>query len=265
MYRDIADDITQNGSQFKLVVVLVWENPASLRYISQKKKWADYVGIAFELLQYSADVSQERLLTDIQALNEDREVTWYIVQLPLPDHIDTQAVVAAIDPQKDVDGFHPTNLGKIILWDESGLVSCTPAGIMNMLESIDFDPVWKQVTIIGKSNIVWKPLVNLLMCAWATVSSCNSKTPDLWVYTRDADLIVLAAGVPGLLTVPMVSSKAIVIDVWFSVVDGVIHGDADFDSLVDYVAAITPVPGGVGTLTVANLMLNVVKAGKRAQ
>ncbi len=262
IYEDIKNTISNWDKKYKLVAVLVWKSSESLRYIGQKQKWADYVGIDFRLDQFGTDITQVDLLSHIDDLNSDSSVTGYIVQLPLPKHIDSTHVINAIDPKKDVDGFHPENQGKIMTGDNSGLVCCTPAGVMGMLESIKFNPAGKTVTIVGKSNIVGKPLVNLLINAGATVSSCNSKTPDISVYTKTSDLIIMAAGVPGLLTADMVDAKATIIDVWFSIVDGKVHGDADFENLEPKVAAITPVPGGVWALTVANLMKNVVKAGR---
>jgi len=263
IYEDLKSTIASSDTQYKLVAVLVWENSASLRYIAQKQKWADYVGIDFRLDQLDTNISQGDLLSHIEALNSDPSVTGYIVQLPLPAHIDPTPIINAIDPKKDVDGFHPENQWKIMIGDESGLVCCTPAGVMDILKSIKFNPIGKIVTVVGKSNIVGKPITNLLMNAWATVISCDSKTPDIWVYTDSSDLVVMAAWVPGLLTSDMVPDKVVIIDVWFSIVDGKVYWDADFENIVPNVAAITPVPGWVWALTVANLMKNVVKAGKQ--
>lgn len=262
IYEDLKNMVTKSTQKYCLVAVLVWDNSASLRYIAQKKKWAEYVGINFRLDQFDENISQTELLKHIDALNNDANITGYIVQLPLPDHIDPTPIINAIDPKKDVDGFHPQNQGKIMIWDDSGLVCCTPAGVMDMLKSIDFDLDWKIATVVGKSNIVGKPLANLLMNAWATVVSCDSKTPDISVYTKQSDLIIMAAGVPWLLKADMVNPWATIIDVGFTIQNGKVYWDADFENLESKVAAITPVPGWVGALTVANLMKNIIKAGQ---
>ncbi len=262
IYEDLKNNIANSDTKYSLVAVLVWNNPASLRYISQKQKWADYVGIEFRLDQLDADISESDLLSHIEALNNDSSVTGYIVQLPLPDHIDPTPIINAIDPKKDVDGFHPQNQWKIMTGDSSGFICCTPAGVMDMLTSIQFNPTGKVVTVVGKSNIVGKPLANLLINAWATVTSCDSKTPDISVYTKSSNLIIMATWVPGLLKADMVSAKATIIDVWFTIVENKVFWDADFENLQDKVAAITPVPGWVWALTVANLMKNVIKAKK---
>ncbi len=185
-----------------------------------------------------------------------------MIQTPLPEHINTQKILSTINPQKDVDGFHPENQWKIMIWDPSGLVPCTPAGIMHIFEHEHINLVWKKITIIGRSNIVGKPLVNLCINAWATVTACNSKTIDVSEHTRSADIVVVATGQPGLLTVDMVSDRAIIIDVGFSVIDNKIHGDTCYEELLKNGNPITPVPGWVGPLTVAMLMQNTLKTAQ---
>jgi len=262
IYKDLATKVSEWEWTPKLAAVLVGNNPASLKYIDQKRKNAEKVGIDFELIHVAENISQEDLLQVLNDLNTDADVSGYIVQLPLPQHIDTSLVIESISPEKDVDGFHPVNQGKGIIGDDSGFIPCTPAGVMHILHTLSINLAGKEVSVIGKSNIVGKPLVNLLMNAGATVTSCNSKTKDLKKHTSQADIVILAAGVPKMLTADMISHNTIVIDVGFSIIDGKIYGDADFESIEKNGNLITPVPGGVGRLTVAMLLSNTFKAYK---
>lgn len=260
LYNSLKNDIAKQGIRPTLAAVLVWDNSASLRYIKQKKKWADFVGIDFKLIQLKSNVTQIELEKTIVELNNNNGVDGYIVQLPLPKHINETAIISKIDARKDVDGFHPENTWKVLIGDSTGFVPCTPAGVMYM-----FDVMWTQlsgtkVTIVWRSNIVWKPLAALLINAWATVTVCNSKTTNLKKHTSSADIVIMATGQPHLLKLDMVTIGATIIDVWFTVIDGKIYWDADFDLLEKVWNKITPVPGWVWALTVAMLMKNTLQA-----
>jgi len=245
-----------------LWAILVWNNPASLRYIKQKQKWANYTWINFKLVQLDENISEELLLNEIKKFNENDNITWYIVQLPIPKHINEENIINSIYPEKDVDWFHPINQWKILIWDNSWLVPCTPAWIMKILESENIDLVWKVVCVIGRSNIVWKPITVLLINAWATVISCNSKTKNIKDFIKKSDIIILAAWRPWLLEENMLKKWSTIIDVWFSVIDDIIYWDAKTKEIDLAWHKITPVPGWVWALTVAMLMNNTLKAYK---
>lgn len=260
LYDELKNEIQNSQKKPTLAAVLVGSNSASLRYIGQKKKFAEYVGIDFKLIELKQNVTQIELEKKIEEINNNSQIDGYIVQLPLPDHIDTTKIIEKIDPKKDVDGFHPINIGKVLIWDNSGFIPCTPAGVMHMLEKLDFQLPGKKVTIVWRSNIVGKPLAALMINAWATVTICNSKTLDVKQYTSHSDLVIMATGQPHLLNVAMVKIGTTIIDVWFSVVDGKILWDCDTQILEKVWNTITPVPGWVGPLTVAMLMKNTFKA-----
>ena len=243
-----------------MVVILVWEKSASLSYIRQKQKWADYVGIDFELIKFEENVKETELLRKIKELNNDQSVNWFIVQLPLPEHINEKKIINNINPKKDIDWFHPKNQWKVLIWDNSWFVPCTPAGIIEILKYQKINLEWKVACVIGKSNIVWKPITSLLINAWATVISCNSKTKNLRKFTTIADIIIIATWVPKMLKVDMIKVWATIIDVWFTVLDGKIYWDADTELIDIAWNNITPVPGWVWALTVCMLMKNTVKA-----
>jgi methylenetetrahydrofolate dehydrogenase (NADP+) / methenyltetrahydrofolate cyclohydrolase len=244
-----------------LAVVLVGNNPSSEAYIRMKEKRAREVGMAFGLYRYPDTISQTDLESEIRGLSANEKIHGLIVQAPLPAHIDRYAVTECINPAKDVDGFTKTQIGNMFLGHD-GLWSCTPKGVMTMLTHANIDVVGKKVVVIGRSNIVGKPMALMLINAGATVVSCNSKTPNLPDITKSADIIIIAIGQPGFLTKDMVTEKSIIIDVGSTFVDGVGRGDADFDNLRDYVQAISPVPGGVGPMTVATLIENTWRAYK---
>ena len=245
-----------------LWAILVWNNPSSIRYIRQKQKWAEYTWINFRLVKLDETISEEELLNQIKTFNTNKHISWYIVQLPLPKHINENNIIRAIKPEKDVDWFHPINQWKILIWDNTWLVPCTPAGIMDILESENIDLVWKVVCVIGRSNIVWKPITALLINAWSTIISCNSKTKNTEKYTKEADIVIVAAWQPWLLKENMLKKWSIVIDVWFTVIDNEIHWDALTKEIDLAWHQITPVPWGVWTLTVAMLMKNTLKSHK---
>lgn len=262
IYEKLKKEVSTFNTKPCLSAVLVWDSPSSLRYIRQKRKWAEYIWIDFNLINLSKDISEEELLKVIIDLNNDEKTSWYIVQLPLPKHIDEERINNAIDPKKDVDWFHPINQWKILIWDNSWFVPCTPAWIIEILKAEKIDLVWKEITVIWKSNIVWKPVTLLLINSWATVTSCNSKTKDLTAHTKKADIIVVAVWIPGLLKENMLKKDSVIIDVWFSVVEWKIYWDAETNNIDEAWHRITPVPWWVWVLTVAMLMSNTLKAYK---
>jgi len=260
IYSDLKIEIKKLGRKPTLGAILVWNNTASATYIKQKQKWADFVGINFILKKFPDSISEKDLLTEIHDFNDDRNVDGFIVQLPLPKHIRSKKIINAINPMKDVDGFHPENQGKVMIWDTSGFVPCTPAGIMRIFEKLNVDLSGKNAVVIGRSNIVWKPIANLLINAGATVTVCNSKTKKIDAFTRKADIVISAAGSPGLVKLSDINVNTLVIDVWFTIKDGKTYGDTDFNNMNLGWVMVTPVPGGVGPLTVAMLMKNTVTA-----
>ncbi|MDD3646478.1 MAG: bifunctional 5,10-methylenetetrahydrofolate dehydrogenase/5,10-methenyltetrahydrofolate cyclohydrolase [Candidatus Gracilibacteria bacterium] len=262
IFEDIKKEVSRMSKKPALGALLVGDNSSSIRYIEQKKKWAEYVGIKFILKKLPEHVSENEILSTIESFNTDDNISGYIVQLPLPSHIDEKKIIKSISPKKDVDGFHPENQGKLMIGDKTGFSPCTPAGILELLKSTEIDYIGKQVVVIGRSNIVGKPITTLLINEGATVISCNSKTPNIRKFTIDADIVISAAGKPGLLTLDMIKKDAIVIDVGFTVIEGKIYGDADTHNMDLAGVKVTPVPGGVGPLTVAMLMKNTLKSGK---
>ena len=250
---------SETGKKPMLAVVLVGEDPASLAYIRMKEKRAREVGMHFWLYRFPSSVTQATLEAEVWNLSANENIHGIIVQAPLPDHIDRYAVTECIDPEKDVDGFTKTQIGNMFLGHD-GLWSCTPKGIMTLLKHYNIDVAGKKVVVIGRSNIVGKPMALMLINAGATVTSCNSSTKNLGQYTMAADIIITAVGKPGLLTRDMIHEKSIVIDVGSTFIDGVGRGDADFEGISGVVQAITPVPGGVGPMTVATLIENTWKA-----
>lgn len=248
----------------KLVIILVGNNPASLSYIRQKENAASKVGILHEQRNLSYTTTTAQLIAIIEKLNKDKAVHGILVQLPLPDAIAAPLIIRAIDPMKDVDGFHAYNLGKMFLAEEfENLAPCTPRGIIRLLEYYKISLAAKAVTIVGRSNIVGKPLSIMLINRDATVTVCHSKTKNLSFYTKNADILIAAVGRPKMIKANMVKRGAIVIDVGITKVENRLVGDLDFDKLKQKASWITPVPGGVGPMTVACLMENVVRAAKR--
>jgi methylenetetrahydrofolate dehydrogenase (NADP+) / methenyltetrahydrofolate cyclohydrolase len=262
IYEGVKNEVAKLRIKPSMVAVLVWKNSPSLRYIKQKEKWAKYTWIGFRLINLEENVDENKLLEVIRKLNNDDTVNGYIVQLPLPKEIKKKNIIDSISPLKDIDWFHPVNQGKVLSWDESWFVSCTPAGVMEIFKSMWVDVAWKMVTVIGRSNIVWKPMISLLLNAWATVVNCNKQTSqwNLEDSTKRSDIVILAAGAPGLLKLDMIGKNTIVIDVWFTVINKKIYWDADFKSIVNNGNPVTPVPGWVWALTVAMLMKNTLKA-----
>lgn len=255
-----------------LAAVLVGHDGGSETYVAHKVKACEECGFDSTLIRREADITQEELLEIVHQLNEDRRIDGYIVQLPLPKHIDEQAIIQAIDPAKDVDGFHPVNVGRMSL----GLpcfVSATPAGIIELLRRYEIPTRGKHCVILGRSNIVGKPMATLMMQKAepgnATVTVCHSATPNIKEICLQADIIIAALGQPGFVTADMVKSGAVIIDVGTTRVADPsrksgfrLCGDVDFDNVAPLCSAITPVPGGVGPMTICSLMLNTLKAAK---
>ena len=247
-----------------LAFVLVGTNPASRMYVAMKKKKCLSLGIVSKDKEFPEEVLERDLLAHIESLNRDPSVDGILVQLPLPKHISTPKIVEAVLPEKDVDGFHPMNMGKLLLGDSTGFIPCTPYGIQMLLSSLKTPIAGKHVVILGRSNIVGKPLAALLMQkkegSNATVTIAHSKTQHLKEISRSADILVAAMGTPRFVTSDMVKKGAVVIDVGINKVGGKIVGDVDFETVAPLTSAITPVPGGVGPMTIAMLMSNTVTA-----
>ncbi|MGL5377320.1 MAG: bifunctional 5,10-methylenetetrahydrofolate dehydrogenase/5,10-methenyltetrahydrofolate cyclohydrolase, partial [Cetobacterium sp.] len=246
-----------------LAVIQAGDNLASKIYVNSKIKQCAEVGIDSKNYILPLDVTELELLNTIEKLNKDDSVNGILVQLPLPSHINTPKIIEAIDISKDVDGFKPENLGKVVLGDDTALISCTPAGILRLFREYEINLEGKDVVVIGRSNIVGKPMTALLINEGATVTVCNSKTKNLSEKTKTADVIIVAIGKANFLKGNMVKDGAIVIDVGINRDDNnKICGDVDFESLKDKVSYITPVPGGVGPMTIAMLLSNTLKAFK---
>mgnify|MGYP003872581331 CR=1 FL=1 len=256
IYEELKNNISKLEKKPTLWVILVWENPASLKYIAQKKKWAEYIGMWFKLCQLDSTISEDTLIIKIREWNSDNNISGYLVQLPLPKEFNVLKIIEYIAPEKDIDGFHPINQWKLMIWDSSGSIPCTPAGIMHLLQSQNIELRGKEITIVWRSNIVWKPLALLLINAWATVTSCNSSTKNLKLHTKIADIVIVAAWYPHLIGANDISDECIVIDVWFNFMDWKIMGDCDFEEIHTQWNLITPVPWWVGPMTVAMLMKN---------
>ncbi len=257
-----------------LATVLVGEDPASQSYVGMKNKAAKELGIYSRQINLDADIPEAELLGLVEGLNADPEIHGILVQLPLPKHIDESKILLAIEPDKDVDGFHPTNVGKLATGATEVLAPCTPAGVVEMLLRSGNDPSGKHCVIVGRSNIVGRPMASLLLRKApggnATVTVCHSRTPDLGAMTRLADILIVAIGWPNTVTADMVKPGAVVIDVGTNRVDDDTRergwrlvGDVAFDEVKEVASAITPVPGGVGPMTITMLMCNTVDAAVR--
>lgn len=245
-----------------LAVIIVGENPASQVYVRNKHKACGEVGMYSEVIEMPGDTTEETLLAKIAELNEDTKIDGILVQLPLPGHIDEEKVINAIRPDKDVDAFHPINTGKIMIGNPDFL-PCTPAGVMVMLKKTGIDITGKNCVVVGRSNIVGKPMAMLLLGANGTVTVCHSKTKDLAAVTREADILVVAIGRADFITGDMVKEGAVVIDVGMNRrADGKLTGDVDFASAAERASYITPVPGGVGPMTITMLLQNTLTASK---
>lgn len=269
--QELRAQITQKVAQLApgarpgLAVVLVGDDPASQIYVRHKIRACEEVGMRSIVHRHAAELGEAQLLQQIEALNRDPSVHGILVQLPLPAHISAERVIAAIAPGKDVDGFHPVNAGAL-LTGRPGFRPCTPLGCMRMLQATGLtDLRGRTATVIGRSNIVGKPMALLLLAANATVTICHSGTPDLAAATRQADILVAATGRPNMVTANMVKPGATVIDVGINRgADGSLCGDVDFAAVREVAGAITPVPGGVGPMTIAMLLSNTLDAARQA-
>lgn len=271
--QETIADLKRAGVTPGLAAVLVGDDPASQTYVSSKAKACDKLGLYSEVIRRPADISQDELLEIVRGLNENPSIHGILVQSPLPKHMDELSVTLTIDPAKDVDGFHPHNVGMMLL-GRPGLLPCTPHGIVKLLEYYKIDPAGKEVVVVGRSNIVGKPIAAILLqkapMANATVTVAHSRTPNLAEVTRRADILIAAIGRPNTITAEMVKPGAVVIDVGVNRVDDLsvekgyrLVGDVEYDAVGSVAAAITPVPGGVGPMTIAMLMSNTVEAAVR--
>ena len=257
---DLAGKINTLEVKPKLAVIIVGENPASKIYVSLKQKRARAVGIESIVIPLAEDITQDALLEHIDILNEDTSINGILVQMPLPKHIDTEAVISRISPFKDVDGFHPVNAGLLATGGTPYATPCTPAGIIRLLNEYKIDLTGKHAIVIGRSNIVGKPMAQMLLDRNATVTVCHSRTQNLDSLLKTADIIVSATGQPHIITQELVKPNAIVIDVGISKgTDGKINGDVDFENVQHVAGAITPNPGGVGPMTIAMLLENTYR------
>ncbi|CCF81755.1 Methylenetetrahydrofolate dehydrogenase (NADP+) [Helicobacter bizzozeronii CCUG 35545] len=250
-----------------LVVILVGQDPASVLYVNMKVKACKRVGIACMLQNFESTISQDRLFQAIQAYNDDPQVHGILVQLPLPTHMDTREVIESIDPYKDVDGFHPLNVGRVYSNSASkGFLPATPMGVMELLEHYQIPIKGQDVAIIGASNIIGKPLASLMLNAGATISLCHILTKDISFYTQNADIVCVGVGKPKLIQAPMIKAGAVVVDIGINKDEqGKVVGDVDFDGVQKKVSYITPVPRGVGPMTISCLLQNTLLAAKRVE
>ncbi|MBW8054826.1 MAG: bifunctional methylenetetrahydrofolate dehydrogenase/methenyltetrahydrofolate cyclohydrolase FolD [Nitrospira sp.] len=267
-----VDELKASGITPCLAAVLVGDVPASQVYVRTKRKACEHVGLSSVLHTPAGDIPEAQLLALIDQLNDDPAIHGILIQLPLPDHVDEAKVIERLSPSKDVDGFHPSNVGKLVIGMDT-FKPCTPAGVQELLVRSGIEIAGKHAVVIGRSNIVGKPMANLLVQkhkdANATVTVCHSRTRDLAALTRQADILIAALGSPHIVTADMVKAGAVVIDVGINRVDDAsakkgyrIVGDVDFDAVSQVASAITPVPGGVGPMTVAMLMVNTLKAAR---
>lgn len=250
----------EKGIEISLAVIQVGADPASSVYVRNKKKACEFCGMTSLSYELPEETTQEELLALIRKLNADDAVNGILVQLPLPKHINEDLVIQTIDPKKDVDGFHPQSVGALCI-EQPGFVSCTPAGIIQLLKRSNIEIAGKECIVIGRSNIVGKPMALLLLRENGTVTVCHSRTKDLKEVTKRADILIVAIGKPKFITAEYVKEDAVVIDVGIHrKEDGKLCGDVDFDSVAEKTSAITPVPGGVGPMTIAMLMHNCVES-----
>ncbi len=260
--KEQVESLKEKGVHPGLAVILVGEDPASQVYVRNKGLACEQLGMVSETLRLPAQTTQEELETLIDSLNGDDRFHGILVQLPLPKHLDEAKALAKILPEKDVDGFHIENAGKLFT-GQDGVVACTPKGIMYMLESAGIPLSGKNAVVIGRSNIVGKPIAMLLLDANCTVTICHSRTQNLAEHTKNADILVAAVGRPRFVTADMVKEGAAVVDVGINRVGGKLCGDVDFDAVSQKAAYITPVPGGVGKMTICMLMANTVEAAQK--
>lgn len=259
-----VDDLAGRGIVPGLTVVLVGDDPASQVYVRNKAKSCEQIGIRSEVIRLPGDTPEDQLLGVIDGLNRNPDVHGILVQLPLPDHISEEKVLLAISPEKDVDGFHPVNVGNLSIGRDAFL-PCTPAGCIELIRSTGTDIAGRHAVVIGRSNIVGKPMAMLLLREHATVTVCHSRTKDIEDVVRRADIVVAAVGRPNLVKKHWIKPGALVLDVGVNrLPDGKLTGDVDFESVKETAGFITPVPGGVGPMTITMLLKNTIKAAKKA-
>jgi len=259
--KEIAEFIEKKGVTPGLAVILVGDDPASHAYVSMKAKACKEVGIYGITHEMPSTVTEADILSTIQMINENPKIHGLLVQLPLPKHVDSTKVLEAIAPHKDVDGFHPFNLGRLVAGLDS-FVPCTPLGVMELLDEHGIEAKGKDCVVVGASNIVGKPMASLLLNAGATVDICHIYTKDLKEHTLRADMIFVGAGKPNLITADMVKDGAVIVDIGINRVGDRLVGDVAFDEVAPKCSFITPVPGGVGPMTIAMLLSNTLKAAK---
>lgn len=258
-----CEELKQNGINSKLAVIMVGDDPSSKIYVRNKSNACKDVGIEYEEYLLDSGITQEKLIDLIKKLNQDKTINGILLQSPIPINLDINEAFKIIVPEKDVDGFNPVNVGKLVL-NQDTFVSCTPYGIMKMFEEYNIDLTGKNVVIVGRSNIVGKPLIHCCLNRNATVTICHSKTKNLKEKTLEADILIAAIGKSNFITSDMIKNDAVIIDVGINRLEnGKITGDVDFENVKEKVSYITPVPGGVGPMTIAMLMNNVIKATKR--
>lgn len=260
--KDQVEVLKSKGYTPKLSVILVGNDGASQSYVRSKKKAAEKIGMISEIVHLSEDTSEEDVLSELERLNNDDSVSGILVQVPLPKQVSEQKVLEAINPEKDVDGFHPSNIGKLYI-DEQTFVPCTPLGIMEILKHADIDIEGKNAVVIGRSHIVGQPVSKLLLQQNATVTILHSRSKDMASFIKEADIVVSAVGKPELVTKDMVKESAVIIDVGNTPDEnGKLKGDVAFDEVKEVASAITPVPGGVGPLTITMVLNNTLLAEK---
>ena len=258
-----CEELKKKNINSKLAVIMVGEDPASKVYVRNKSRACEDVGIKYEEYLLDVNTTQKELVELIEKLNNDKTINGILLQSPIPSSLDINEAFRTISPEKDVDGFNPINVGMLVL-NQDTFVSCTPYGIMKMFEEYDIDLTGKNVVILGRSNIVGKPLIHCCLNKNATVTSCHSRTQNLAQKAKEADVLISAIGKANFVTADMVKDGAVVIDVGINRLDnGKITGDVDFESVKEKASYITPVPGGVGPMTIAMLMNNVIKATRR--
>ena len=254
------DALRQNGERIpKLVVILVGTNPASVSYVTNKAKACTRVGILSEIIQLPEIISEDAVIDEVKGLNADPNVDGILVQLPLPKHIRSKVVIENIDPDKDVDGLHSVNVTKLVM-NERGFIPCTAKGVVTLLKAYNVPLAGADAVVLGRSQLVGRPLAQLLLNENCTVTVCHSKTRDIPHYTRQADIVVAAIGKPKMVTLDYLSDKAVVVDVGINKVDDKLVGDVDFEAAWDNVSAISPVPKGVGPMTIVTLLQNTLDA-----
>lgn len=260
---ELAVEIAASDKKPSLVVMLVGEDPASQLYVGMKEKTALKIGMKSTVLRYPHDTDEKTILDKIEEINNDKDIDALLIQLPLPRHICEQKVIQAISPKKDVDGLTPYNIGRISIGDKPYAYPCTPKGIVKILDEYNIDIDGKNVVVVGRSNILGKPVAQMLLNRHATVTICHSHTKNLSEITKTADILVAAVGKPKFIKKEMIKPNCVIIDAGTSKVDGKTVGDVDFENLSELTSHITPVPGGVGPMTIAVLMQNAYELGKK--